>query len=78
MSILDLETVAHAGVHLALTDGDRDLVGAAPAASQRAAIRVPLPDSSAVEPSGFQMTISARGPAASDHLEDAVRADPKW
>ena len=33
-------------------------------ASQRAAIRVPLPESSAVEPSGFQITTSASAPSA--------------
>ena len=31
-------------------------------ASQRAAMRVPLPDISATEPSGFQITISAWAP----------------
>ena len=41
-------------------------------ASQRAAIRVPLPDSSACEPSGFQITIVEPVVAAAGHLEDAV------
>jgi hypothetical protein len=38
-------------------------------------MRVPLPDSSAVEPSGFQMRIAA-WPAEARHLEEAVAADP--
>src|SRR6476646_10262508 len=42
--------------------------------SQRAAIRVPLPDSSAVEPSGFQITISACAP--STETTSRIPSDP--
>ena len=45
------------------------------APSQAAAIRLPLPENSATEPSGFQITISACAPSARDHLEHAVGAD---
>ena len=38
-------------------------------ASQRAAMRVPLPENSAAEPSGFQIAISARAPSAVEQLE---------
>ena len=43
----------------------RTVTSSAPlrSASHRATIRVPLPDSSAVDPSGFQITISASRPA---------------
>ena len=48
----------------AAADGDRHLRVAARAASQAAAIRLPLPENSATDPSGFQITISAREPSA--------------
>ena len=35
-------------------------------------MRVALPDSSAVEPSGFQMTTSAQSSPRADDLDDAV------
>ena len=38
-------------------------------------MRVPLPESSAVEPSGFQITTSACVAVGGDDLEDPVRAD---
>jgi hypothetical protein len=45
------------------------------AASQQAAMRVPLPESSAVEPSGFQITTSASSsPAASTSTMPSVPA----
>jgi hypothetical protein len=47
-------------------------------ASQRAAIRVPLPDSSAVEPSGFQITTSARSPFAAVTSTMPSEPTPKW
>ena len=55
----------------------RDVTSVAPVrpASQRAAIRTPLPDISAVEPSGFQIVTSAASSRVT-HLDDAVRADP--
>ena len=46
------------------------------AASQRAAMRVPFPDISAIEPSGFQITTSSRGAVPGDHLEGSVGPDP--
>ena len=65
-------------------DANRDGVGAGLLASHRAAMRVPLPDISAREPSGFQITISSqsgprpftsRMPSASPtSLADAVGA----
>ena len=42
--------------------------------SHAAAIRVPFPDSSAVEPSGFQITISTAPSSDADDLDDPVRA----
>ena len=45
--------------------------------SHAAAIRVPFPDISALEPSGFQIAISARALAVRQHLDDAVAADSR-
>ena len=47
-------------------------------ASQRAAMRVPLPESSAVEPSGFQITTSARSPFAEMTSRMPSEPTPKW
>ena len=47
-------------------------------ASQRAAIRVPLPDSSATEPSGFQITTSAVSPSAETTSRIPSEPTPKW
>ncbi len=47
-------------------------------ASQRAAMRVPLPESSAVEPSGFQITISARGPSTASTSRIPSEPTPTW
>ena len=47
-------------------------------ASQRAAILVPFPESSAVEPSGFQMTISARVPSADSTSRIPSEPMPRW
>jgi len=47
-------------------------------ASQRAAIRVPFPESSAVEPSGFQITTSARSPFAEATSTMPSEPTPKW
>ena len=47
-------------------------------ASHRAAMRVPLPDSSAVEPSGFQITISARGPSTASTSRIPSEPTPRW
>ena len=56
---------------------DLDLAfGPSRAASHAAAIRVPLPDSSAVEPSGFQMRDRRSGAVEAGDLEHAVAADP--
>jgi hypothetical protein len=38
-------------------------------------MRVPFPESSATEPSGFQMITSAVSLSRRDHLEDPVGAD---
>ena len=57
---------------------DLDLVRArSPQRASAAAIRVPLPDISAVEPSGFQIATSARRDLAAGHLEHAVAPDPR-
>jgi len=47
-------------------------------ASQRAAIRVPFPESSAVEPSGFQITTSMLAPETD--VTSRIPSDPmpKW
>jgi hypothetical protein len=47
-------------------------------ASQRAAMRVPFPDSSAVEPSGFQITTSASVPFADTTSRTPSEPTPKW
>src|SRR5215204_6497825 len=47
-------------------------------ASQRAAIRVPFPDSSAIEPSGFQITTSASLPSAETTSRTPSEPTPKW
>ena len=39
-------------------------------------MRLPLPENSATEPSGFQITISACAFSHGHDFEDAVRADP--
>ena len=46
--------------------------------SQRATMRVPLPESSAVEPSGFQITISARGPSTASTSRTPSEPTPRW
>ena len=52
----------------------RTVTSSAPvrSASQRAAMRVPLPDISAREPSGFQIAISSQSSPRPEDLEDAV------
>ena len=47
-------------------------------ASQRAAMRVPLPESSAVEPSGFQIRTSASAPFAEITSRMPSEPTPKW
>jgi hypothetical protein len=41
-------------------------------------MRVPFPESSAVEPSGFQMTTSARAPLAETTSSTPSEPTPKW
>src|SRR6185437_3038277 len=47
-------------------------------ASQRAAMRVPLPESSATEPSGFQITTSALSPSVETTSRIPSEPTPKW
>ena len=47
-------------------------------ASHRATIRVPFPESSAVEPSGFQMTTSAESPSVETTSAIPSEPTPKW